>query len=218
VMLRFLALAADEEKEKGWAGPMRARQRALMSIAARMETLARDAEERVSDALSVVQTWAYLFAHGRLLGMKFPASLKDDPGVPFVIAGMRVLAKTWKAEAKMFGRFLDRYADRRVNLGVPLLLTRVCVSLRKPQPDHWEELANLLTDAFEAAGKSKHVSADWLRKTWKKRGKRMLLLWLKLNTETPRKVNPSLPPVSPPGSAPRLASRSQSEPFWGPLS
>jgi hypothetical protein len=216
-MLRFLAFVADEEGDKSWADPMRARQRALKSIAGRMETLARDAEERASDPFSVVRTWAFFTAHGHMLGMRFPEPLKSDSGVSFAISGMRVLAKRWKDEAKRFGRFLDRYADRRVNPGVPILLWRVCVYMRKLEPDHWEELANLLTDAFEAAGKSKRFSADWLRKTWKKRGKTMLLLWLKLNTETPPKVNPTLPPISPPVPAHRLGSPSHSKPLIDPL-
>ena len=217
-MLRFLALAADEEGAKSWADLMRARQGALKSIAGRMETLARDAEERVNDPFSVIQTWAFFFAHGSVLGMKFPEPLKAAAGVSFTISGMRVLAKTWKDEARGIGKFLKRYANGRVNLGVPLLLLRVCMCLGKPEPDRWEELANLLTDAFEAAGKSKHFSADWLRKTWKRRGKPMLLLWLKFNTDTAPKVNQSSPSASPRGFAPRLGSHSHSKPLFGPLS
>jgi hypothetical protein len=207
-MLRFLALVAHEEGDKGWASIMRTQQRSLKSMARRMETLARDAEKRASDPWSVMRTWAFFVAHGGYLGMKFPKPLKDDPGVSFVILRMRTLAKTWKDEAKRFGRFLDFYADRRVNPGVPLLLLRVCAFLRKPNPDHWEELASLLSDAFEAAGKSKRLSADWLRKIWKKRGRRMLLLWLELNTETSPK----------PTSLPGLAFRPHIKSLLGPPS
>jgi hypothetical protein len=44
--------------------------------------------------------------------------------------------------------------------------------------DCLDELARLLTDAFEAAGKDRTFSADGLRKTFRRHGPRVICLWL----------------------------------------
>ena len=194
-ILRVLALVVDEEGQKTWADEMRTRQNALKSIAGRMRTLARDAEERGRDPLSVVQTWFFLEL-GRVLGMEWPTPLADDPKFPCIISGMRVPAARWEEQASKFGRFLKLYAGKRTNNGVPLFLCLVCFWLHKQNPDHWHELANILTDAFEADGKRKRFSADWLRKVWKKRGKPMLRFWLKLNINTPPLATTRLSAIS----------------------
>src|SRR6202022_2771627 len=160
-------------------------QEALKSIARRMRTIAQDAEERARDPFSVVQTWFFFREHGGVLGMQWPQLLADDPTFPMIISGMRVLAARWEEHASKFGRFLERYGDRRTNTLVPLFLCLVCVWLRKPNPDHWNELANILTDSFEADGKKKRFSADWLRRVWKERGKPMLRFLLQLNIDAP---------------------------------
>jgi hypothetical protein len=196
VLLRFLALVVDLDGDKSWAHLMRERQQKLKSMAGRMETLASDAEDRANDPLSRVQVWAFLAAHGAVLGMKCPRPWKDVEGVSLIIAGMRVLAKTWRDEATKFGRFLDFYGDNRTNLGVTMLLSRVCICLHRSSPDHWSKLANLLTDAFEAAGKSKPFSADSLQKVWRRRGNRHLRLWMKLSTESSPTKNLAVPAAS----------------------
>ena len=153
---------------------MRLRQKALKSIAGRMETLADEAEKRAKDPFSKVQPYLIHGAYGGLFGMKWPEPLWDSPGVEIVISGMRGLAKIWKDDSIKFGGFLEAYSDRRMNLGIPLLLCRVCMSLHITEPICWDALASLFTCAFEASGKKRSVSADSLRKTWKKRGKKML--------------------------------------------
>ncbi len=177
-LLRMLALVVDEEGEKTWAGLMRARQEALKSIARRMRTLARDAEKRARDPFSIVQTWFFLKAGGGELGMELPMPLADDQTFPFIIHGMRVLADRWAEQARKFGRFLKRYGDKRTNVRLPQFLCLICVWLHKRSPGHWSELASVLTDAFEAGGKKKSFSADWLQRVWNKRGKQMLRFWL----------------------------------------
>ena len=202
VLLRFLALVVDSDGDKSWAHLMRERQQKLKSMAGRMETLASDAEDRASDPLSRVQAWTFLAAHGGAIGMKWPQPWKDVEGVSFLIGGMRALAKTWRDEATKFGRFLDFYGDSRTNLGVPMLLSRVCICLHRTSPDHWNALATLLTDAFEAAGKGKSFSADGLRNVWRRRGKRHLRLWMELSTESSPTKNLAAPAASIHGSIP----------------
>jgi hypothetical protein len=195
-LLRLLAFVVDEEGNKSWTDPMRATQESLKSIAGRISKVADDAEKRARDPLSVVQAWFFFFAHGAALGAQWPKPLADDPAVPFLISGMRALAERWREQAGRFGHFLKRYGDRRTNTFVPIFLCFVCVWLRKPNPDHWYELANILADAFEAAGVKKRFSADWLQKVWKRRGKPLLRVWLKLKIDTPRYDRSLLSPIS----------------------
>ena len=64
-----------------------------------------------------------------------------------------------------------------------------------PKMSHLEELARLLTDAFEAVGKQKCFSADGLRKTYARRGKRLLAMWIRFNTAAPPTPAPGPPPI-----------------------
>ncbi len=171
---RCLALVADGEGQKGWTRIVRDRQMALRASAKRLEALSQQADEYTRDPSWNVRTWYFFCAHGNLLGMKFPRPDSEDPGIPFAIAGMRVLAKRWRREASKMGQFLRRYGKKNVNWDVPLFLCFICLWLGRPEPDNWEGLASLLTDAFELAGKQKQFSADWLRKLWKRKGKSML--------------------------------------------
>ena len=81
-----------------------------------METLAREAKQRASDPLSVVQFWACTFGGWGVLGMKLPEPMTDDPGIALVISGMAVLAKRLKEQAKRFGRYLKAYGRADVEL------------------------------------------------------------------------------------------------------
>jgi hypothetical protein len=175
VLLKLLALAPS--RDRSWTGIMRQRQAALKSLSRRMETLAREAKERASDPLSVVQFWACTFGGWGALGMKQPGPMTDDPGIAMVIAGMAVLAKGLREQAKRFGRYLKTYG--RADVGVVLLLVRY--RMFRPKMDHLNELARLLTDAFEAAGMGKSFSAEGLRKTYKRHGRSFLGLWIKFN-------------------------------------
>jgi len=105
---------------------------------------------------------------------------------------MAVLAKRMKEEARRFGRYLKAYG--RADVGVVLLLVRY--RMFRPKMDHLNELARLLTDAFEAAGMNKSFSADGLRKTYKRHGRSFLGLWLKFNAPPQQAPPDAMPPVS----------------------
>lgn len=175
VLLKLLALAPS--RDRTWIEIMRQRQAALKSLSRRMETLAREAKERTNDPPSMVQFWACTFGGWGSLGMKQPGPMTDDPGIAMVIAGMAVLARRMKEQANRFGRYLKTYG--RADVGVVLLLVRY--RMFRPKMDYLNELARLLTDAFEAAGMGKSFSAEGLRKTYKRHGRSFLGLWIKFN-------------------------------------
>jgi hypothetical protein len=174
-MVTLLALAATEDR-KWLLKLMRQRQAALKSMSKRMNLLANDAKERINDPMSVVQFWVFMNG-GSALGMAFPRTMADDPGAEFIVAGMRTMAKILGEQATRFGKYLSAWG--KTDIGVALLLARY--RMFNPKMSHLEELARLLTDAFEAAGKKKCFSADGLRKTYKRRGGRLLAMWIKFN-------------------------------------
>jgi hypothetical protein len=192
-LLTLLALAATGDRG-GMLKLMRQRQAALKSLSRRLYNLASEAKERASDPVSAVQFWAYMNG-GSALGMPYPKALADDPGAEFIIAGMRALAKIMKEQAAKFGLYLRAWG--KTDVGVVLLLVRYRMFC--PKMNHLDELARLLTDAFEAAGKNKCFSAESLRKTYKRRATRFLRLWISFNTPTPQTA---------PAPTPAIASRS----------
>lgn len=172
-MLRLLALAATSNLD--WHNKqMRRQQSTLRIMQARLEKLAKDAEKIAKDPASMIQVWAFLRGWA-VPGSKFPDSMTSDPGIEFTIAGMRALAKKFGDHANRFGKFLRAYS--RTDFGIVVLLARY--RLFRPRMDHLEELARLLTDAFEASGKTETFSADGLRKTYKRHGIRFLRRSLK---------------------------------------
>lgn len=187
-LLTLLAVAA--RSDRGLPKLMRQRQAAWKSLSRRLETLADEAKERVNDPLSVVQFWAYLNG-GSALGMPFPKTMADDPGAQLIVIGMRTMTKILKEQAARFGQYLKTWG--KTDIGVALLLARY--RMFNSKMDHLDELARLLTDAFEAAGKKKYFSADGLRKTYKRRGKRLLAMWIRFNTPAPPPAA-SAPPVT----------------------
>jgi hypothetical protein len=187
-MVTLLALAAIEDR-KWLLKLMRQHQSALKSTSRRMDLLAKEAKERINDPMSAVQFWAFMNG-GNALGMQFPKTMANDPGAEFVVAGMRAMAKILGEQAKRFGLYLRVWG--KTDIGVALLMARY--RMFNPKMSHLEELARLLTDAFEAAGKQKCFSADGLRKTYARRGKRLLAMWIRFNTPAPRTAAPSPPP------------------------
>jgi len=188
-MVTLLALAATEDR-KWLLKLMRQRQSALKSTSRRMDLLAKKAKERINDPMSVVQFWAFMNG-GIALGMEFPKTMADDPGAEFVVAGMRAMSKILGEEARRFGLYLRAWG--KTDIGVALLMARY--RMFNPNMSHLEELARLLTDAFEAVGKQKYFSADGLRKTYARRGKRLLALWIRFNSPVPPTAAQSPPPV-----------------------
>lgn len=212
VLLKLLAVAAN-----GNHGPMkklmRTRRDALRSLSKRLDALADEAEKLADDPLSVVQFWAHLEGGWGVLGMKPPKPMSDDPCLPLVFTGMRVFAKKVRRQATLFSNYLRAYSRR--DKGVVLLLIHVWMSrptqmgIKKSATGHvrfhldcLEELARLLTDAFEAAGKQgkSRFSADGLRQIFKRHCKPLIVQWLKWNLPTPPSSRVSTPPVTTPNS------------------
>jgi hypothetical protein len=189
VLLSLLALAA--KGDRGWMLKlMRQRQAALKSLSKRLDNIACEAKERASDPLSAVQFWAYMNG-GSVLGMEFPKTLADDPGAEFIVSGMKTLAKIMKEQAAKFGQYLRTWG--KTDVGVVLLLVRYRMFC--PKMNHLDELARLLTDAFEAAGKNKCFSAAGLRKTYKRRATRFLRLWISFNAPRSQPVPVPAPAI-----------------------
>lgn len=188
-MVTLLALAAIEDR-KCLLKLMRQRQSALKSMSRRMDLLAKEAEERINDPMSVVQFWAFMNG-GNALGMPLPKTMSNDPGAEFIVAGMRAMAKILREQSRRFGLYLRVWG--KTDIGVALLLARY--SMFNPRMSHLEELARLLTDAFEAADKQKCFSADGLRKTYVRRGKRLLAMWIRFNTLAAPTAKPGPSPI-----------------------
>jgi hypothetical protein len=115
-------------------------------------------------------------------------SLKEDPSFDSFIAAMRVLAKSSRDRAQKMGLFLRYYS--KTDAGVVLLL--VYVYLWTGPKKHYRELASLLTDAFEAAGRKKQFGADQLRMIWNSSGKGMLRFMIS-NLAEPREIEQKVP-------------------------
>jgi hypothetical protein len=78
---------------------------------------------------------------------------------------MQSLAEVYENEAKRTAQFL-----RSGRTDLPLLFLIWYVRGTSKSGDNWGELARLLTDAFEAAGKSGDFSPEKLRMLWKRQG------------------------------------------------
>lgn len=183
-LVRLLAWTADSSGDRDWPELMRECHRTLKSLSERMEALATDANKAVPNPLLRVNWWAYLFGYGALLGMEKPGLWKDIVGVPSVVSGMRALGRMWNEEAKRFHAFLLLYGRKDSQAPIALFLLNVYLLRRRKdhirELDHFDALARLLTDTFEAAKVEKKFSADQLRQVWKRRGKRLLSIWFKL--------------------------------------
>jgi hypothetical protein len=174
LMVKMLASCASGDRENDWAEQIRRRRKTLLGISERIDTLAKEAEKCAKDPFFFAQAWAVMVAFGGSFGLNFPNPLWDSPGVPMVIEGMQILSKGWKRQADQLGLFLKKYSDVQMNLGIPMVLCRICIFLKSSEPEHWDDLARLFTYAFEACKKERSFSADSLRNTWKKHGKKML--------------------------------------------
>jgi hypothetical protein len=209
-MLRLLAVTVDMLKNNSndWAEMMRYMRDKLRSLAKQMDALALEVDKVLDNPFCKLQWWAYLVGCGSLLGMK-PPSLKpwrDDPGVFLIPGGLGALSRLFQREADKFGQFLREFARKDAQMPVALLLVSVLAMRWKQglvqKPDHLPELANLLTDAIEvaeinkygrprrgSAEKDNYFTPDALEKVWKRRGKRMLRRWYKLNFSAPEEAH-----------------------------
>jgi hypothetical protein len=154
-------------------GEMRDRQDALKRLAKRMEATAHDAQKVLGDHFSKIEMWAYVHGGGFGIGMSRPA-LWDEAFVR-LSPEMEALAKALACEHRKFGKYLRKLG--RTNPGIIELLLNCWLScvptMQKEKPirfqlDHLKQLADLLMDAFEFAGKPSPVTADSLRKVFRR--------------------------------------------------
>ena len=172
ILCKLLAVIVAGDSK--WASDeMRNRQDALKRLAKRMKTVARDAQKVLCEPYpwSKIEMWAYL--HGGGFAMAMPRPAPWDEAFVRLPSEMEAIAKALIDEQKKFGTYLRTLG--RTNPGVVMLLFKCwasCVLTMKRekhirfQLDHLKELAELLTDAFEFAGKpsSPVFTADSLRK------------------------------------------------------
>jgi hypothetical protein len=178
-LVRLLAITANKGGTEWWKELVRRRREALKSLARRMDTLETEAKEQAADVTFRSSFYTYFLGGGSSIGMKEPEPLDQQTGVSFVISGMHALANAYRVEAKRMSHFLRHYGQ--TDYGLVICVMRAIIWTKST--DHFESLARLLTDAFEAAGKREVFSADQLRKIWNRHGKRMLAIYVKLHDE-----------------------------------
>jgi hypothetical protein len=199
-LVKLLAMTA--KGEASWKDALRSRKERLISIARRMEKLAEDAEKQANDPSYQLDFWLGLRGGG-ILGMQWsPAWSEQDPGPPFIVAGMRTWSDMCKKEARRLGRYLRSFGQTEPWLALLLLYVERWTQDKGNM--HFEELARLLTDAFEAAGKRRDFSAEGLKKTSKRYVPRLLrLVGIRSKLQQQRIVPPaSLPAISAPKLGP----------------
>lgn len=179
-LVRLLALTAMSDGSEYWKKAIRERRDELVSFAKRIDTLSGEAKKLATDVTYRSQFHFWWFAKGSVLGMREPTPLSDVPGVGITISGMRVLAKTYRHEAKRMSDLLRHYGQ--TDSGLVHLLLCVYLWTGGSAPLQYDHLARLLTDAFEAAGKTGEFSGDQLRKIWSRHGRRMLAVWKQIRT------------------------------------
>ena len=170
-LLKLLAITAlsDDEPVRNY---MRSKKDELRSVARRLGTLARDASRLAGDPMSRLDSWIHI-SGGLVLGTDFPNPWEeDDPLLPWLLSLMRTWAEQWDLEAKKLGRYLRKYAQTERSI----VLLLIAVNEWTKSTNHFERLAGLLTDAFEAAGKRKCFSGPGLRETFKRHAASMVRL------------------------------------------
>lgn len=172
-LLLMLACAADEHGSDFCKVEIRKMKAKLGSMSARLEALSRAAKECAWDPRWPVEFWIRLDGQNPSHPMEVGPMIAD-PEISSAISGMNILAQRMRMEAGELGRFLR--ATGGTEMGVVSVLSVYWITCRKL--DHLNELARLLTDAFDAAGKRKEFSADGLRQTFKRHVKPRLLRWL----------------------------------------
>jgi hypothetical protein len=101
------------------------------------------------------------------------------------IEGMLSLVKAYREEADDIGHFMREYGQTDYGLASLLVHVRLWTGSH-----YYDELARLLTDALEAAGKNDEFSVDRLSKTWNRHGKKMQSLFSKFRTINSQMFDP----------------------------
>lgn len=140
-----------------WRKAMRRKKKELVSIANQLETVANYAQRVSLDPSSYGTLWLAVLGLDKWENAKPAKEL-----TPMYIFGlMRLYAKDCRDKAKAFGDLLRTQPRREKREMIDCLLLHVWHTTRKY---HDQELAHLLTDAFEAVGKKKQFTVDQIKK------------------------------------------------------
>jgi hypothetical protein len=154
-ILKLLALAVSEKFF--WQKPMRRKKKELESLANQLDTVAKHAQRVSVDPFSNGILWLAILGIGLWDGVK--RSAKADPRWMFRL--MRAYAKNCRDKAKAFGKLLREYPPRQKRQMIDCLILEVWLHTRKY---HDKEIAFLLTNAHEAAGRKREVTEDQIKK------------------------------------------------------
>jgi hypothetical protein len=154
-VLELLALAVTE---KGlWRKSMRRKIRELESIADQLETVARHAQRVSVDPLSNGIFWLAALGMGKWEDVKPSATY--SPAWLFKL--MRAYARNCRDKARAFGKLLREYAPRQKRQMIDCLILETWLHTRNY---HDKEIAFLLTNAYEAAGRKREVTEEQIKK------------------------------------------------------
>ena len=134
------------------------RNRKVENLADQLEMVARHAERVSLDPLCYCTLWAALLGLGKWEHVQ-PVAQRAPT---FMFAPMRAYAKNCRDRARAFGKILRDHPPRWRRMMLDCLLLEVWHTTGRY---HDAEVARLVTDAFEAAGKkSKQFTEDQIKK------------------------------------------------------
>jgi hypothetical protein len=181
-LLSLLACAVDVKGD--WCKAMRARKRELESVADQLETLANHAQRISLDPLSYGTVWTAMLGIGDWDLVKPPQTR-----APVVIfEAMRLYAKNCREKAKAFGEFIREHSTNQKRSMIDCLLLKAWLLTGKY---HDREIAFLLTNAFEAAGRKREFTEDQIKKHRQRYVVPRIKAYLDSNPEAPRRCPPS---------------------------
>jgi hypothetical protein len=155
---RVLSMLSFAVIETGsWQEPMRRKERELERIANDLETVAKHAQRVSLDPTSYLTLWMAMLSIGNWENVK-PAS-ERSPARMFEL--MRAYAKNCRDRAKAFGSLRRTHSLTEKRQIVDCVLLEVWRSTGKYYD---KQLARLLTNAFEAAGRKQHFTEDQIKK------------------------------------------------------
>lgn len=168
VLLDLLARSVIELPKEPVAEQMRSKQAELKSIAKKLRTLAGQGERLAKDNSTYLDLWSR-FASGDFERYKTEETKRRVSLGPF--QAMRDYADWAEQQVVLFGLCLRRNAPKEDRLHVLWLLSWVHSQTAGKLFEN--ELARLLTDASEAAGKVENFTASQLRRDFERHVKNL---------------------------------------------
>jgi len=155
-VLKLLCLQLRGDKLL-WSKGLRRKQKELESIANQLETVARHAERVARDPTSYGTLWLALMGIGEWENVR---QAKGCAPI-WIFRLMRLYAKNCRDKARIFGKLLKTYPPRQRRRFVSFLLAYIWRTTGSP---HDQEIARLLTGAYEAVGSEKQFTKLQIQK------------------------------------------------------